>query len=115
MNAEEVRQFCTSLPGATEDVKWEKDLCFLVGEKMFAVIALDGSTGMSFKVEEEQFHQLIEQDDFGPAPYLARYKWVYTKDYKQVPNDKLKQFIQESYQLIRAKLPKKIRDQIKDS
>ena len=114
MNAEEVRRFCTSLPGATEDIKWEKDLCFLVGDKMFTVIALDGSTGMSFKVKEEQFYQLIEQDDFTPAPYLGRYKWVYTTDFTQLPDEQLKQFIQDSYQLIKAKLPKKIQNQIKD-
>ena len=28
--------FCRSLPGATEDIKWEHDLIFSVGGKMFA-------------------------------------------------------------------------------
>jgi predicted DNA-binding protein (MmcQ/YjbR family) len=29
-------ELCRSLPGVTEDVKWENDLIFSVGGKMFA-------------------------------------------------------------------------------
>jgi predicted DNA-binding protein (MmcQ/YjbR family) len=37
MNIEQLRKFCLSFPGATEDIKWGADLCFCVGEKMFCV------------------------------------------------------------------------------
>ena len=36
MNIEQLRKFCLSFPGATEDIKWGNDLCFCVGKKMFA-------------------------------------------------------------------------------
>ena len=40
MNIEEFKEMCLSFPHATEDVKWGKDLCFLVGGKMFAAAGL---------------------------------------------------------------------------
>ena len=35
------RTFCLSLPHVTEDLKWEKDLVFSVGVKMFAATSLE--------------------------------------------------------------------------
>ena len=107
MNAEEVRAFCRSFPGVKEDVKWEDHLCFMIGEKMFTIVALESKSSMSFKVDEEDFYQLTETDDFVPAPYLARYKWVYTEDFTQIPSNDLKQLLQKAYDIIKAKLPKK--------
>jgi predicted DNA-binding protein (MmcQ/YjbR family) len=44
------------LPGATEDIKWETNLVFSVGEKMFAVSGAEGSErGISFKVDDDRF------------------------------------------------------------
>ena len=36
-----IRTFCLALPSVTEDVKWEKDLVFSIGAKMFAVKCLE--------------------------------------------------------------------------
>lgn len=41
MSVEQVREFCRSLPGVAEDVKWGNDLCFTIGGKMFCVICLE--------------------------------------------------------------------------
>ena len=41
MNIEQLRKFCLSFPGATEDIKWGADLCFCVGAKMFCVTGAD--------------------------------------------------------------------------
>lgn len=35
MDIEVMRSICQSFPGVTEDVKWEHDLVFSVGLKMF--------------------------------------------------------------------------------
>ena len=49
--ADPVLDFCRGLPGATEDVKWEKDLVFSVGAKMFVVFGLPENEPVGFKVD----------------------------------------------------------------
>ncbi|MDX1479632.1 MAG: MmcQ/YjbR family DNA-binding protein, partial [Saprospiraceae bacterium] len=72
-----LREFCMSLPGTTQDIKWEKDLCFCVGEKMFSVQSVEADMeGVSFKTSLEEFDHLISRAGIRPAPYLARHHWV---------------------------------------
>jgi predicted DNA-binding protein (MmcQ/YjbR family) len=109
MNLEELRAFCLSLPGATEDVKWGNDLTFLVGKKMFAVTGLEGATqGVSFKCTPEKFAELVEMDGIRPAHYVARYFWVTVEKLDALPADELKNLIVNSYNMVRHKLPKKL-------
>lgn len=41
MDFERAKALCRIFPGATEDIKWDADLAFSVGEKMFAVTGDD--------------------------------------------------------------------------
>ena len=109
MNIEQLRKFCISLPGATEDIKWGSDLCFCVGEKMFCVTGADSMTGMSLKCTPEKFEELIERDGIDPAAYVGRYKWVHISDLDAVTPAELKELIKTSYQLVFDKLPPKIK------
>ena len=106
MNIEDVHQFCNSLEGTTESIKWEDHLCFCIGEKMYAITSLTGRPSLSIKVTEEEYNELVETPDFHPAPYLARYKWVATDDFTVVPDEELIALLRTSYHLIRAKIPK---------
>lgn len=112
MDLESIRSFCLSLPHVDEKVAWENDLLFRIGEKMFAVVALEPSHGvlMSFKCTPEKFAELIEQDGIIPAPYVARYHWVGFERFDAVPERELKELLTNAYHLVRDKLPKKIRD-----
>lgn len=113
MNLEDIRSFCLSLRGATEDIKWEHDLCFSVGDKMFCVTGLDEQpVGLSLKVTDEEFDELILQPNFKPAPYMARNKWVLIEDASKVKDKELKRLIQQSYELIKSKLTKKLQKEI---
>ena len=113
MNIEQLRKFCLSLPGATEDIKWGADLCFSVGGKMFCVTGADSSSGgMSFKCTPEKFDDLIERKGIDPAAYVGRYKWVHVDDANTLPPAELKQLIKTSYQLVFDKLPSKIKKNI---
>src|SRR5262245_45160266 len=73
-----LQDYCRSLPGVTEDIKWENDLCFCIGGKMFCVFPLGESEDkfVSFKCTPENFERLTEMPGFMPAPYLARAGWV---------------------------------------
>lgn len=115
MNIERLRALCLTLPHTKEDVKWEKDLCFLIGEKMFCVTGLEGDFGASFKVPDEEFDQLCAIDGIIPAPYLARYKWVYVQDSNALPPNQWEHYVTQSYDLIKSKLPKKVLKSLGDT
>ena len=113
MNIDELRQFCLSLPGATEDVKWGNDLTFLVGQKMFAVAGLEAAQGgISFKCTPEKFAELVEREGIIPAHYVARYHWVTVENTDALPAEELKDLIKNSYRMVREKLPKKIKNEL---
>ena len=108
MDIESLRTFCKSLPSVTEDIKWGHDICFSIGGKMFLVTSADANpAGASFKTGDEDFITLIEKEGIIPAPYLARHKWVYVNDIKRLGKKEWKEFITKSYEMVRAKLPKK--------
>src|SRR6267142_5754250 len=114
MDAESVRKFCLSLPHVTEDVQWEHDLLFRIGNKMFAVVALEAATDhcMSFKCTPEVFAELTEREGIMPAPYVARYHWVALERFDALPERELKELLRNAYHLILEKLPRKLRAQL---
>jgi predicted DNA-binding protein (MmcQ/YjbR family) len=113
MNFEAAKALCRTFPGCTEDIKWETNLVFSVGEKMFAVTD-DASppTGISFKVDDERFLELTDRPGIIPAPYLARAKWVYVEKASALSDKEAAVLLRRSYDLIFAKLTKKLQREI---
>jgi predicted DNA-binding protein (MmcQ/YjbR family) len=99
--------FCRTLPAATEDVKWENDLVFSVGGKMFTVMSLPDCDRLSFKVDPAVFDTMTGHNGIVPAPYMARHHWVMVTDRKKIPRSSLEEMIAESHRLVAAKLPRK--------
>lgn len=108
MNIEQLREYCLSLPGVKEDIKWGHDLCFTVAEKMFCVTNLEAPHTISLKLPEEQFDQLSASPDIIPAPYLARNKWMQVQSWGRLTDIEWEYYVKQSYALVRAKLPKKV-------
>ena len=106
MDIEILRSICLSFPAVTEDVKWESNLCFCVGGKIFCIANLNPPHTFSFKATDDEFDELSETDGFKPAPYLARAKWVLVVDSKKLNKNDLKKYLQQSYDMIKAKIPK---------
>ena len=114
MNIETVRRYCLSLPHATEDIQWGNNLLFRVAGKIFAIIALDQTPpSMSFKCTSEEFAELVEREGVVPAPYLARNNWVMIESLDALPRTHFKRLIKDSYQMVAAKLPKKVRAKLR--
>ena len=115
MDSDSVRAHCLSFPHATENVQWGNDLVFKIAGKMFAVMALEGPVKyiMSFKVTEEKFNELIEEEGIDPAPYMARNKWVALERFGVLKDKELKALLRQSYDMVFAKLPKKTQAQLK--
>ena len=112
MTLEQLRHFCLGLPGVTEDVKWEHDLCFCVGDKMFCVTGFDVEAPVSLKASLQDFDDLCEQQGIIPAPYLARAKWICIKERNAITPAQWKHLIETSYELIAAGLTKKRRKEL---
>jgi predicted DNA-binding protein (MmcQ/YjbR family) len=112
MNIEECRNFCLTLPGVTEDIKWENNLVFSGGGKMFCLADLDAPFQASFKVREDEFEELASRDNIIQAPYFARMKWVKATDESALSRQEWEHFLQQSYDLVKSKLPKKIRESL---
>ena len=114
MNIEEFRKFCIRLPAVTEDIKWGNNLVFSVAGKMFCLADLDIPFQASFKVTEEEFVKLTASDSIIQAPYFARMKWVKVMDEARLTNKEWEYFLLQSYELVKLKLPRKVRESLEN-
>ena len=113
MDIEDIRVMCKTLPGVTEDIKWGNDLVFSIGGKMFCVAGLEQSpTTASFKVKDEEFEEMCNRPGFKPAPYVAKYKWVWMDDINKLKKTEWKHYVKQSYDLVKEKLPAKLKKQL---
>ena len=107
-----LRPYCLSFPHATESMQWEA-LVFKVAGKIFAIAALEPERHvLSIKCAEEKFPEMVECPGVVPAPYLARAKWIAFESEDALPHQDLRGLIRESYDLVFAKLPSKMREEL---
>jgi predicted DNA-binding protein (MmcQ/YjbR family) len=99
---------CRSLLGTTEDIKWESDLCFSVGGKMYAVFDPAKPDTPTFKCDAFDFERLTTLDGIRPAAYLARAQWVSLLRPDALPLDETRALLTKSHDLVMARLPKKV-------
>jgi predicted DNA-binding protein (MmcQ/YjbR family) len=112
MTNDSIREFCLSLPAATEQVQWEDHLLFKVGGKMFAMTKLGGHM-CNFRCTPEKFLELVEMPNITPTAYnMWKYHWVTCESLTALPDREFRELLQGSYEIIRAKLPKKVRAEI---
>lgn len=106
MNIDSIRNYCLSLPHATEDIQWGNDLLFRISGKIFAGMSLDPPHSLSFKCTPEKYDELIEFEGIIPAPYMARNKWVMLERLDALNDSEIKRLIKISYETIFSKLTK---------
>jgi len=111
MTLQSIRTLCLSLPNATEQIQWGKDLVFKVGGKMFCVCCTEPvappKVALSFKCDDATFAELVERDGVIPAPYMAQHKWVAPEQFDTLGAAELRELIRHAYEIVSAKLPKK--------
>ncbi len=110
MRLHALRQFALGLPHATLSKQWGDHLVFKIAGKIFLIISPDGDTveALSLKCTPADFQRLTDLDGIVPAPYLARALWVQVEDLAALPAAALEAQIRTSYDLVRAKLPKRV-------
>lgn len=106
MTLTEIQSICEQFPGVTTDIKWDDHLCFCVADKMFLVTAPDAfPVSASFKASNENFELLSVKPGCMPAPYMARYKWIFTDDIQRFSLKEWQELLNDSYHLVASKLP----------
>ena len=114
MNIEELRSYCMSKKGATESFPFdETTLVFKVMNKMFAITDLVDDFSVVVKADPEKYHGLMEQYPAVRQPRYFRGSWVQVMIDGSIDEDLIKGWIDESYDLIVANLPKKDREALK--
>lgn len=113
MDINQIQQICTDLPQVESEIKWKSDLVFMIARKMFCVIDLEAiPTSVAFKVPHDDYDEISTRENFKPAPYFAKNKWVTVIDIEKLKKPEAEAFITKSYELVMAKLPKKVRAEL---
>jgi predicted DNA-binding protein (MmcQ/YjbR family) len=102
MNIEELRDYCISKPAVTESFPFdESTLVFKVAGKMFLLTDLVDAFSMNVKNTPEKVIELREQYPCVlPGYHMNKIHWVTVVIDGSVSDSLLKQWIDESYQLI---------------
>ena len=107
--------FCGAMRGTSHVVQWGNSDVWKVGGKVFAVGGWsDGGDAYSFKVTEMVFDLMRDAPGYRPAPYLASrgMTWLQVHDPALVPEDDLRQHLEVSYDLVAAKLTRRLRAEL---
>jgi hypothetical protein len=102
MTGDDVRKLCLSLPEATEKETWGDEVnpghpTFRVRDRIFVIMAVDGSGG-SIKTSHEEQAALISAfpDGARVAAYTGRYGWV-DVEFAAIPEPVLRQTIEGAW------------------
>lgn len=119
MTREEFDHFCKSLKATTNVIQWGEASVWKIGGKIFAICSGWGKEEgdgegqkISFKCSPHSFDILKEVEGFIAAPYLARAKWIQLTKDCPLKEDEIKEYITTAYEIICAKLTKKLRKEL---
>ena len=112
MNIEELRAYCLSKKAVTEEFPFdEQTLVFKVLGKMFAITGLERMPPqVNLKCDPERSAQLREDHEgliYG-GYHMNKLLWN-TVEYTNFPAEFIEELIDHSYELVVAKMPKKLR------
>ena len=115
MTSAELRRCCLGKPGAVEDFPFgEQVSVFKVAGKMFALSDLDGHPlEVSLKCDPDLADALRSQHPAIRAGYhLNKRHWNTVTLDDSIDDDEIENMIQDSYDLVAAKLPRAQRDDL---
>ncbi len=112
MNIEQLCEYCLSKPGAEETLPFGPDtLVFKAGGKAFLLTGLD-STDLQFNVKCDPDFAVELREEYAcvlPGYHMNKKHWNTIVVDGSVSIKKLKEWIDHSYDLVIASLPKKIK------
>lgn len=115
MNIEEVRDYCLSLPFATERCPFGPDtLAMEIGGRMFCLMTLDCQWDFyNLKVTPDYGIELCDRfTGIRPGFHMNKRHWISVNFNGDVPDRLQEELIHHSYRQTAMKLPKKIQAQL---
>jgi predicted DNA-binding protein (MmcQ/YjbR family) len=107
---EELLDHCLSKPGAWEDEPWEGDVVAKVHDKIFAFLGDGTSVGVKCGTRDEADEWLVRYpQDASVMAYIGRSGWNTLKVGGAIPDDEIREAIDDSYASVVDKLPRKHR------
>ena len=110
-------QYALAKPGAWRDQPFGDELVAKVGPKIFAF--LGGSVGPVTSIgvkcgDRDAADEWLQRypDAAGKMAYIGQHGWNTLDATGPIPDDELADALDTSYELVVAKLPRKIRDQL---
>jgi len=104
------KRYVRSLKAATVSEQWDGHVA-KIGGKVFALIG-DAGTPIVFKVSEISFDGLTTLEGIGQASYFAKRAWVRVEVGAPLTDAEIKAYIKASYDIIAAKLTRKLRAEL---
>ena len=116
MNIEEFREYCLSLNGVYEKMpftnvpdKYSRDvLCFYVGSKWFCFVNIEVFDFCCIKCDPNESGELqARYSGITPGWHMNKKYWISVYFNQDVPDNKIKELIKQSYDIVYQSLPKK--------
>ena len=114
MTLEAFRAHCLAKAGFSEDFPFGPEtLVFRVAGKIFALMDADTFVSVNLKCDPEKAIELRERfEGIQPGYHMNKQHWNTVVTDGSVPGKLLLELADHSYDLVRASLPKKLRDTI---
>ena len=114
MNIESFRAYCLSKKGVTEEFPFDENtLVYKVMGKMFALTDLDSFESVNLKAAPEAVVALQERfSAVLPGYHMNKKHWISVMMDGSIPDKLFCQWIDDSYALVSASLPKKYRESL---
>lgn len=108
MNTRQLKEFCSSLPGADATLYGEPSnvLVYSVGGKTFAYFKTSKPERWRFsmRVTPDRFVELTDFPGVKPARYRGRFHWITIVDVARFPASYLTELVESSYRRARSSL-----------
>ncbi len=116
MDLETYRLFCLSLKSTTEGTPFgDSALVFKVEGKMFALAELNAFKSINIKCDPEKAIELREYyPAVTPGYHMNKKHWNTVAMDGTIPDDLIKTWTRESYDLVVKSLPKAVREKLSD-
>ena len=112
MTLEELQHYCAKKPGVDWDTPFGPDvLVFRVAGKAFALASIGVFDSVNLKCDPERAIELRERyEGIVPGYHMNKKHWNTVDVTGSVPPKLLLELVDHSYDLVRASLPKKVRE-----
>lgn len=109
MNLEDFRNYCLAKKGVTEEFPFDNiTLVYKVMGKMFSATDVDNFESVNLKVDPEIGVELREKyDSVLPGYHMNKKHWITVKMDGSIPDVLFREWINNSYEIVVAKLTKK--------